>query len=48
VVFVNSYFDREDFEKKYIYYLDDQLFFDLESNRSKKANLYLMISLLEL
>ena len=47
-MFVNSFFDREDFDKNHKYYIDDYISFNIESEWTKTANLLLMISELEL
>ena len=44
MVYKNSYFDKDDFAENYIFYIDDSLVFDVESDRNKKAEIYLMIS----
>lgn len=38
--FVNSHFHFEDFQNPIEYYIDDSLFFELESQKSKKANFF--------
>lgn len=48
VAFVNRYFDYDDFESPVKTYIDDSLFFTLEKDRVKKANLYVMKSEVEL
>lgn len=40
--FVNSYFALDDYEQPIKYMLDDKLFFELEPDRIKKANLLVM------
>lgn len=42
VAFVNSYFDFSDYEEPIKYFIDDSLFFQMESQRQKRANLYVM------
>ena len=40
--FVNSYFDFLNYEQPIQYFIDDSLFFQLESDKEKKANFYVM------
>ena len=42
VAFVNSYFDFTDYDDPIKYFIDDSLFFQMESQRQKRANLYVM------
>lgn len=42
VAFVNSYFDFTDYDDPIKYFIDDSLFFQMESQRTKLANLYVM------
>lgn len=42
VAFVNNYFDYTDYNEPIKSYIDDSLFFDLESARIKNANFYVM------
>ncbi len=42
MAFINSYFDFTDYEEPIKYFIDDSLFFQMESKRSKRANLYVM------
>jgi hypothetical protein len=44
VAFVNQYFDYNDYEKPLKTFIDDSVFFTLEKDRVKKANLYMMRS----
>jgi hypothetical protein len=46
--FVNTYFDFLNYEKPIQYFLDDSLFFQLESDREKRANFYVMKAQIEL
>ena len=39
--FVNTQFDFTDFEKPIKYFIDDSLFYELESSKHKKANVYI-------
>lgn len=38
--FINNYFDFSDFESPIKPFIDDSLFWELESNKIKKANFY--------
>lgn len=43
LAFVNKYFDTKDFSENPISsFIDDSLFWPLESQRAKKANFYIM------
>lgn len=42
LTFVNQYFDWNDFNVPIKKYIDDTLFFQVEANRVKKSNLYVM------
>ena len=44
VVYVNNYFDYGDFKTPVKPFIDDSLFWELESNKAKKANFYVMKS----
>lgn len=48
MAFVNSYFDFNDFVTPIKNYIDDSLFFDLEPDRVKQANFYVMQSQVQL
>lgn len=38
--FVNSYFDFNDYNQQIKYFIDDSLFWEIESQKSKKCNFY--------
>ena len=40
--FINSYFDFRDYERPIKQFIDDSLFFQMESQREKLANFYVM------
>lgn len=40
-MFTNAVFDREDFEEYYERFIDDTIAFDLESDRVKKAEIFI-------
>lgn len=42
VAFVNSYFDFTDYDNPIKYFIDDSLFLQMESQRQKRANMYVM------
>jgi hypothetical protein len=42
--FINKYFDFQEYKDPIKSYIDDQLFFELESNRVKRTNFYIMRS----
>jgi hypothetical protein len=48
VGFINSYFDFNDYEQPVKQYIDDSLFYEIEPNRLKKVNFYVMKSEIEL
>jgi hypothetical protein len=42
IAFVNSYFDFSDYDLPVKQFIDDSVFFELESKRQKKANFLVM------
>ena len=46
--FVNSYFDFLNYQQPIQQFIDDSLFFQLESDKEKKANLYVMKAEMEM
>jgi hypothetical protein len=42
LAFVNSFFDFQDYNKPISQFIDDSIFFHLETDREKKANIYVM------
>lgn len=48
VAFINAYFDFESYDEPVKYFIDDQLFFNLEGLRKKQANMYIMQSQMQL
>ena len=42
IAFVNFYFDYSDYIKPFKPFIDDSLFWEIESSRVKKANFYVM------
>jgi hypothetical protein len=41
IAFVNTYFDFEDFESPVKPFIDDSLFWEIESTKVKKVNFYI-------
>ena len=48
LAFVNAFFDFQNYDKPISQFLDDSVFFHIEPDREKKANLYVMNCVVEL